>query len=273
MLVWVTLLLLAWPLLWAPRSLPGAPPKRTLLLGHRGVRGSLPENSLAAFERALDELDGLETDLQRSADGVLVLYHDFALPDGRVLAKLRCAELHEADAQMPTLEALFVLARGYPHALLNLELKTRGWRTGGLERAAATAVRDSGLSARVLVSSFNPLSLVRLRLYAPELRTALLYSPEGPRWLRGNRSARLVARILHADALHPHFSVVDAPLARWARLRGAMLNVWTVNRAAEVKRLTRLDVNGLMADDPAALKDAFEEATWSLTPNTPIAPG
>lgn len=261
----MTLLLLTWPLLWAPRALPGVPPKRTLLLGHRGVRGSLPENTLAAFRRALDELDGLETDLQRSADGVLVLYHDFTLPDGRALATLRCTELHEADADIPTLEALFVLARGYPHALLNLELKTHGWRTGGLERAAARAICDSGLSARVLVSSFNPLSLLRLRLYAPGLRTALLYSPEGPRWLQGNGSARLFARTLHVDALHPHFSLVDAPLARWARRRGLMLSSWTVNQAAEVKRLTRLDVNGLMADDPAALKDAFKEATWSPT--------
>jgi len=44
-----------------------------------------------------------------------------------------------------------------------------------------------------------------------------------------------------------------------------MLNTWTVNSAAEVKRPTRLDVNGLMADDPSTLKDAFEEAMWSLT--------
>jgi glycerophosphoryl diester phosphodiesterase len=273
LLVWVILLLLVWPALWAPRALPGVPAGRTLLLGHRGVRGSLPENTLVAFERALDELDGLETDLQRSRDGHLVLYHDFTLPDGRTLSTLRCAELREAEPHLPTLEALFVLAHGYPHALLNLELKTRGWRTGGLERAAATAVRDSCLSARVLVSSFNPLSLARLRLYAPELRTALLYSPEGPRWLRGNGSARLIARLLHTDALHPHHSLVDAPLVRWARARSVMLNTWTVNRAAEVKRLTQLDVNGLMADDPAVLKDAFEEATWSLTPNTPNTPG
>ena len=74
-------------------------------------------------------------------------------------------------------------------------------------------------------------------------------------------------RALHLDALHPHFSLVDAPLTRWAARRGVMLNVWTVNNAAEVTRLTSLNVNGLMADDPAALKDAFKEALWSLNLN------
>jgi len=274
--VWAVLLGVIWLLLWEPRALPGVPPKPTLLLGHRGVRAkpedNLPENSLAAFRRALETLDGLETDLQRSADGHIVLYHDPTLPDGRAVTSLMCAELQDADPNIPTLEALFVLARGFPGALLNLELKTRGWRTGGLERAAARAVRNSGLEGRVLVSSFNPLSLARLRLYAPELRTALLVSPDGPRWLQTGRAARLVARPLHADALHPHLSLVDAALARWAQQRGVMLNVWTVNDAAEVARLVRLDVNGLMADEPAALKDAVEEATWSHTKNDASPP-
>ncbi|CAA9571511.1 MAG: Glycerophosphoryl diester phosphodiesterase [uncultured Truepera sp.] len=262
---WAVLLLVFWPFFWKPRAIPGLTPKPTLLLGHRGVRGSLPENSLAAFKAALDAgLDGLETDLQRSRDGHLVLIHDFSLPDGRSVSALNCRELQEADPKIPTLEALFVLARPYQGTLLNLELKTYGWRTGGLERAAARAIQNSGLGARVLVSSFNPISLMRLRLRAPGVRTALLYSPEGPGWLRGNRAARLFARLLHLDALHPHFSLVDAPLARWAARRGVMLNTWTVNDPQEVARLTRLNVNGLMADDPKALKDAFKEALWSL---------
>ena len=255
----------------------GIAPKPTLLLGHRGVRlgpeDNLPENSLQAFQAALDAgLDGVETDLQRSRDGQTVLYHDYTLPDGRAVGALTYKELQQADPHIPTLEALFILARDYPGTLLNLELKTRGWRTGGLERAAAAAVRASGLGGRVLVSSFNPLSLVRLRLYAPELRAALLVSPDGPRWLRTNRAARGFVRFLHLDALHPHFSLVDAPLTRWAARRGVMLNVWTVNNAAEVTRLTKLNVNGLMADDPAALKDAFKEALWSLENNND-APG
>lgn len=266
MFIWSTFLGLAlvgaWLLIWKPRTVLGTVPEKVLLLGHRGVRlaaeDRLPENSVAAFRAAFDAgLDGIETDLQRTLDGHIVLYHDYALPDGRGVASLTCAELKVADPDIATLEDLFVLAGSYPGTLLNLELKTRGWRTGGLERAAAAAVRTSGLAGRVLVSSFNPLSLARLRLYAPELRAALLTRPEAPRWLRGARAARFFVRALHLDALHPHFSLVDAALTSWASRRGVMLNTWTVNNAEEVTRLTRLNVNGLMADDPAALKNAY----------------
>ena len=195
MLVWLALLLalllIVWLLLWTPRALPGIAPKPTLLLGHRGVRlgpeHKLPENSLAAFRAALDAgLDGVETDLQRSRDGQIVLYHDYTLPDGRAVGTLTCEDLQKADPHIPTLEDLFVLARAYPGTLLNLELKTRGWRTGGLERAAAEAVRHSGLEAtRVLVSSFNPLSLRA----APPLRA---------------RASRRAARQPGRSPLAPH---------------------------------------------------------------------
>ena len=261
MFVWPVLLLAVWPLLWRPRRLPEVTPEKTLLLGHRGVRGSLPENTLTAFRAALDAgLDGVETDVQRTRDGALVLFHDFALPDGRRVVSLTLAELRAALPDLATVEELFLLARGFPGTLLNLELKTAGWRTGGLERAAAAAVRRSGLEGRVLVSSFNPASLVRLRFYAPEVRSALLYSPDGPRGLRSNRAAKVFAHLLHPDALHPHFSLIDIDLAAWAARRGLMLNTWTVNHSEDVKRLTHLDVNGLMADNPKALKDAFKEA-------------
>lgn len=261
LVLWLALLSVLWPSLWRPRQLPVVTPKKTLLLGHRGVRGSLPENTLSAFRAALDAgLDGVETDVQRTRDGVLVLFHDFRLPDGRSVPSLTLTELKTAVPELSTLEDLFLLARGFPGTLLNLELKTAGWRTGGLERAAATAVRCSGLEGWTLVSSFNPVSLVRLRFYAPEVRFALLYSPDGPRWLRSNRAAGVFAHLLHPDALHPHFSLVDEALVRWAQRRGLTLNAWTVNDAADVKRLTRLDVNGLMADNPKALKDAFKEA-------------
>ncbi len=274
MVVWVLLLLALWLLLWEPRRLPDVTPKKTLLLGHRGVRGSLPENSMPAFEAAFGAgLDGLETDVQRTRDGELVLYHDFFLPDGRRLTRLSYAELRRADPNIPTLEDLSTLVRCHPGKLLNLELKTAGWRTSGLERAVAKALETCGAEGRVLVSSFNPVSLLRLRLYYPELRVALLYSEDGPRWLRSNAAAKLFARVLHMDALHPHYRLVGKDLTRWAHRRGVMLNTWTVNDPGDVKLLTLQGVNGLMADDPAALKDAYKEAMWSLNETSRTLPG
>jgi glycerophosphoryl diester phosphodiesterase len=250
-----------WALLWAPRPLPGVTRRAPLLIGHRGVRGSLPENSVAAFERALEAgLDGLETDVQCALGGELVLVHDAALADGRRVTELLPDDLEVAIPTLATLEELFAVARRYPGVLLNLELKTRSWHTGGLERRTVRAVRASGLAAQTLISSFNPLSLLRVRLRAPELRVALLYTPDGPPGLRSTASALLLARLLHCDALHPHESLVTPALARAAARAGVPLNVWTVNDAKRVGELLRLNVNGLMADDPEALQDAVGRA-------------
>ncbi len=249
----IALLALWRGLLWRPRPLMGVRRERPLLIGHRGVRGSLPENTLAAFRRAFEaSLDGIEFDVQQTRDGALVLYHDFSLPDGQEVASLPYAALREGKPDLATLDELLALCRAYPGTLINLEIKSRGLFTKGLERRIAQAVQSSGLGDRLLVSSFNPLSLLKLRLHAPQVRTALLFAPELPPLLRTGG----LAPWLHVDALHPHYSQVDAALLAKARARGLMVNVWTVNDPQQVARLAALGVDGIMADDPDQLKRA-----------------
>lgn len=254
-LLLLALLLGSWrTVLWRPRSLPGVDRPSPRLLGHRGVRGSLPENTVAALRFALEAgLDGVEVDVQRTRDGALVLWHDLDVA-GRRLTDLTLAELRAVAPDAPELSELFALAREHPGTLLNLELKLagRGMRSRGLERAVARAVRAAGLTDRVLVSSFQPLALARLRLVAPELRTALLFDPSLPRGLRGGETAGW----LHVDALHPQHRLVTPELLRRARRRGLRVNTWTVNDADEVARVAALGVDGIIADDPAELRRA-----------------
>lgn len=205
---------------------------------------------MPAFELALSVADGIETDVQRTRDGVLVLWHDFGCHGLEVRAS-DLADLRARAPRLATLSELFRVARDHPGTVLNLEIKSlprplRGW---ALERDLVRAVRASGLADRVLVSSFDPLALGRVRLLAPALRTALLTAPEaGP----GARSGAL-ARWLHVDALHPQDRQADdATLARCAR-RGLPVHVWTVNDEARMTALARAGVGGLIGDDPAAL--------------------
>jgi glycerophosphoryl diester phosphodiesterase len=240
---------------WRPRPLRGVTRARPLALGHRGVRGERPENTLPAFALALESgLDGLETDVQRTRDGVLVLYHDFD-HRGRRITDLEWAELRADLPDLTTLDALLDVVRAYPGTLLNVELKTLGHRDNALAEAVATQLRASGLHDRLVVSSFSPLALARFRLRAPRIRTALLYfdGPAAPWWLRSPWSARW----LHVDAVHPHHrSVSAAAVRRWHR-RGLMVNVWTVNDPDDVRRVTQAGVDGVMADRPAALLSAL----------------
>jgi glycerophosphoryl diester phosphodiesterase len=254
-LIMLLILLLSWRyLLWWPRPLTAIPKHRPLLLGHRGVRGSLPENTLVAFRKALDEgLDGIECDVQRSADGQLLLFHDLSLSDERRVSQLSWQELRLAQADMPRLEDLLELAKAYPQALLNLEIKTDRLRTQGLEQALVRAVLDADLASRCLISSFNPLALLKVRLLAPGLRTALLFAPDMPWWL----ASGWLAGWLHVDAIHPYHQQLSAAMIKRARGRGLMVNTWTVNEDFEVFRVHKLAVDGIIADDPVRLKQAI----------------
>jgi glycerophosphoryl diester phosphodiesterase len=243
---------------WRPRPLPGVDRPRPWAIGHRGVRGPLPENTLAAFRAALDAgLDGLETDVQRTRDGELVLVHDFVVGGLRVVES-SLAELRSVLPGVATLDELLDLVRASPGTLLNVELKTLGWADGALARAVADALVASRLSDRLLVSSFSPLALLRLRLRAPQLRTAYLWldRPEVPWWLRSPWPGAW----LHVDALHPQHPLVTGPAVAGWRARGLMVNTWTVNDAADVVRVVEAGVDGVMADLPAPLLGALRRS-------------
>ncbi len=222
-LVWYALslmvLLLLWrSALWHPRRLPGIPSRRPLLIGHRGTIGQQRENTLAAFRAAFDSgLDGIECDVQRSRDGVLVLHHDFEI-EGRAVRDLTLAELRSLDPHLATLGALLVLADTHPGRLLNLELKSDRLRDRGLARGVASAVRSVGLADRVLVVELQPLGAAdgatggTVAAYRDSL-----FAPDLPRWLR----SPWLAGWLHVDALHPRHDRVTAELLHRASEPGA----------------------------------------------------
>jgi len=259
MVLLLVLLVLLWvgPL-WRPRPLAGLQRPRPLALGHRGVRHSLPENTLAAFRKALDAgLDGIETDVQRTRDGTLVLFHDFDIA-GRRVVDMTAAELRAATPDLATLPELLDLMAEYPGTLVNVELKILALNDRGLVAAAATALRASGLQDRLVVSSFSPVALARLYLLAPELRRAYLWSEEAstPALLR----SPWPAGFLHVDAMHPHHRAATPERVEGWRSRGLMVNCWTVNDDSDVQRALRARVDGVMADDPQQLLGSMGRA-------------
>jgi glycerophosphoryl diester phosphodiesterase len=234
--------------MWRGRPLPGVERRSPWLVGHRGTIGQQPENTIAAFEHALAAgVDGLETDVQRTRDGDLVLFHDLEIGRRRVRT-MTSAQLAESAPDLATLSELIALVRAHPGTLLNVELKSDGRGSWALARSVARALRASSLGDRLVVSSFDPLALAALRLAAPELRTGYL-------WWADDRAPRLLrspwpARWLHVDALHPHYRAVDEGLVARARRRALLVNVWTVNDVEEARRLRGLGVSGIISDDP-----------------------
>lgn len=237
---------------------------RTLNFAHRGARRAAPENTLAAFALALDlGADGIELDTSLSQDGVLVVCHNLDVGETSnghgFIRDFSLAALREFDfgswfdpafagERIPTLDEVFDLvgARG----LVNIEMKTLSLRSNGLEAAVAGLIARRALYDQVIVSSFNPFALRRLRRLDRRIELGLLYSADLPlylrrAWLRG---------WVKPHALHPEYSMVDAGYMAWAQSRGYDVNVWTVNEETEMQRLLDLGVTSIITDVPERLR-------------------
>lgn len=230
----------------------------TRLLGHRGSPKQHLENTLESFTAALEAgLDGFELDVQRTLDGVLVTHHDFHLADGRLIAALRMAEL---PVHIPTLEAVLLLAKERG-AYVNVEIKSQGSATDGRERETAALIARLGMIEDVIVSSFNPVSLTRVKWADRRLQTGLLYAPQLTQWFLKDGFA---APLLFVSAIHPHHSQVTAELVSNAHSRGWKVNTWTVNDLPTAQKLLELGVDGLIGDYPEILLEARRSLEQSV---------
>jgi glycerophosphoryl diester phosphodiesterase len=233
-------------------------------LAHRGASYAAPENTLSAFLLARDMgADGIELDVQLSRDGTAVVMHDTTLDrttnGSGAMADLTLAELKELDAgswfasdfageRIPTLVEVFeTVGRDL---LMNLELKAMGAEPTGLEEAAASLIAQHRMEEQVLISSFNPLALQRVRRADPHLPLAFLYGPRLPEAER----ERWVQDLRPLAALHPEHRLVDADHLAWARGHNCAVNTWTVDEPEEMQRLLVLRVEGIITDRPDLLR-------------------
>lgn len=230
---------------------------QTLIIGHRGASADAPENSLVAFDLALSQgADGIEFDVTLSSDAIPVIIHDDTVDrtsDGtgevRHMTAAALGQLALGQGQtIPTLDQLFESLG--TRTLYNLELKGMGLVDTGLEAAVARRIVAHGVGDHILISSFNPLMLRRIRKYLPA------GVPLG--FLRERRSTRFGCRFAHAAADHPLHTLVDADHMAWARANGYRVNVWTVDDPAEARRLVGLGVGGIITNKPGFLRQALE---------------
>jgi glycerophosphoryl diester phosphodiesterase len=222
----------------------------TRIYAHRGASRELPENTMAAFRRALElGADALETDVHATADGVLVTSHD---PDGarvfgvpRRIAGCRWSEVRAWG--VPSLEEMVAAFPGVP---INVDLKVD---------AAALAVgllRGMGAEEQVTLASFSSGTLRRVR--------ALGY--HGPTSLGRSEVARLVSLPAAAQRglLAPPGVAAQLPISlakpwviRRCHALGLRVDYWTVNEPALAQSLVAMGADGVMTDDPAVIVPAL----------------
>ncbi len=110
-------------------------------------------------------------------------------------------------------------------------------------------IREYGLGERLVLSSFNPFALWRMRRIAPDLRLGLLYAEDLPVYLRD----RWLAFLSHPNALNPKFTMATQQHIQWAKAHGYDLFVWTVDDENEMRRLAGLGVTGIISNKPDVL--------------------
>ena len=214
-----------------------------LVIAHRGASAAYPENTVEAFHGARDAgADWVELDARRTADGALVVHHDAVLGDGRTIVDLAADEL---PAHVPTLAEALDACVGMG---VNIEIKnnapdpdfdpTEIVAAGVVELLVERGGRDS-----VLISSFNPATLLHLRNAAPHLDTALLVV-EPP--------SDVVEQLVTAghEALHPYDWWVTPELVDACHAAGLRVNVWTVDDPNRMQELLDLGVDGLCTNVP-----------------------
>ena len=209
----------------------------SIIYGHRGASGYAPENTLEAFRLSMEMgADGFELDVHMSLDGELVVIHDESVDrttNGTGLVRdLTLAQLKELDAsigmeayrgaKIPTLGEVFDLIRD-THHIVNVEVKTDEWFYPQIEEKCLALAKEKGVEDRVIYSSFNHYTLLKLRQLKPDVKLGMLF---GDIML----APWEYARQLDVEFLHPMKMNVYVPgFHEGIAQAGYGVNMWTIN--------------------------------------------
>jgi glycerophosphoryl diester phosphodiesterase len=206
---------------------------KTLLLGHRGSRGSghMPENTLTSFELCMEHgCDGFEFDVRRSADGFAVVCHD---------PTFRSLEIERATAKQLALPTLKEVLQHFSHrAFLDIELKVPG-----LDAQVIASVREHPPKQGFVVSSFLPDVLTAIYDLDPTIPLGFLFD-------RQNQRPPLHLRV---EWTIPHFKLVNRQLVEQVHVSGEKIMVWTVNRLEQIQQFIDWGVDAVISDETGLL--------------------
>lgn len=220
-------------------------PDATIVLGHRGASSVERENTIAAFRLALElGAAGVELDVRRTADGLLVVHHDPEIEGHGAIVEL------EADAlpgHVPSLGESLEACRG---SLVNVEIKNApgepDWDPDHVISAMVAAELADHPDTRVVVSSFSAETAIAAGEADPSLALGLLISP-------GVELADVVPQAAAAGfwALHPHWTSLDEEAVVDIHDAGLAIITWTVDDPETIRRLAAIGVDAIITNDVA----------------------
>jgi glycerophosphoryl diester phosphodiesterase len=227
-------------------------------MAHRGGASDVPENTMPAFEYAVGlGYRYVETDVQVTADGVVVAFHDNDLQRTcnrpGLISNLPWSEVRTAmvdgEAPIPLLEDMLGT---WPDLRVNIDCKSDQAVAGLISVLKRTNAID-----RVCVGAFSDLRIRRLRTaLGPRLCTAL--APAGVAALRFAAMRRSPAPTAQVPVKQGRLTVIDQRFVTRAHSLGVAVHAWTIDDAEEIERLLDIGVDGIITDRPTVLRDVLQ---------------
>lgn len=241
--------------------------KKPLIWGHRGASGYAPENTLSSFQLAADmKADGIELDIQLTRDNQIVVIHDEWIDrtsSGTGFVKdYTLDELRQFDfsktipgaprADIPLMSEVFELIRD-TGLTINIELKTGIFDYEGIEEMILAMTQKYGMEDRVIYSSFNHYSILKIRKLNPKAPAAFLCQ-DGPVGFPAYAASHGV------DAVHPWFvNLRFKDFMEESRKLGLAVNTWTVNEEEHIRMCTMLGVDAIITNYPDRARKVINE--------------
>tara|TARA_B100001750_G_C15475548_1_gene582265 strand:- start:730 stop:1500 length:771 start_codon:yes stop_codon:yes gene_type:complete len=240
------------------------PRARTLILGHRGAPTQRTENTLPSFQKAIIQgVDGIEFDVRQSKEGRLIIFHDTDLKrlanQNKKIKELSFTELkkiklnktknQKEEAYIPSLDDIIPILEHIK--VINIEIKSESLLRGqGMLKPIIQFLDKHKIDDRCIISSFNPLFLMRLRLKRPQTIIGFLYNRNT--WFHGWNNMIWMLRI-KPDNLHIHHSLLNHWIVKWAQNKGMKVNAYTINNK-EVYNNYKSKIDGVFTDNIEYLK-------------------
>lgn len=238
-----------------------------LILGHRGMRGSYPENTLIGFEKAIcTGADGVEFDIHLSKDGIPMVFHDFTLERlcgvSGVISDYTAQELkqfeirqHHMTEHIPTLEevlrCLAALQSGRQKPLyVNAEFKSGSLRYPGIEALVVSLCLQYFPHEQLIFSSFDHYALRAVHNFDADAVTGVLTA--SMLW-----QPKAYLNALGATYYHPYYETLLPEALADYHTSGILLNTYTVNDPGIAKKLLKAGVHSIITDFPEACIAAY----------------
>lgn len=253
-----------------------------LIIAHRGASKHAPENTFAAFKRAIDAgADGIELDVRLAKDGVAVVFHDSSLKriagrEGKI-AHFTSIELGGIDAgswfnhhapeladpayeneNVRTLAETLEFLKDF-RGLIYIELKCKEANVERLAQAVSDVIASSKMLPRIVVKSFKLSAIKHIKKLCPAVRTAALFAPKIMNIIRKDKHLLNLAEEAGADEISLHYTLATRKLMKKAAKRDLLVLVWTADNPRWVRRALKLGLAAIITNDPARLLQRRKE--------------